>query len=137
MPWKERTQMSLRLEFVKFALAEDSNIAELCRRFDISRKTGYKWIKRYLQLGEAGLVHLGVVHKGLRHATLLLIPLVQQHPIAEHQRITGLEFMRPIDVVGVLEVVQPEDVGGEQAIGPHVPIGRKAKTTGMVEDGDT
>ncbi len=56
MPWKERTKMSLRLEFVKFALAQDSNIAELCRRFDISRKTGYKWIKRYLQLGEAGLV---------------------------------------------------------------------------------
>jgi transposase InsO family protein len=56
MPWKELTKMSLRLEFVKFALAQDSNIAELCRRFDISRKTGYKWIKRYLQLGEAGLV---------------------------------------------------------------------------------
>jgi len=47
--------MSLRLEFVKFALADGSNIADLCRRFDISRKTGYKWIKRYLQLGEAGL----------------------------------------------------------------------------------
>ena len=56
MPWKERTKMSLRLEFVKFALAQNSNVAELCRRFDISRKTGYKWIKRYLQLGEAGLV---------------------------------------------------------------------------------
>jgi len=55
MPWKESTKMSLRLEFVKFALADGSNIADLCRRFDISRKTGYKWIKRYLQLGEAGL----------------------------------------------------------------------------------
>lgn len=58
MPWKERTAMSLRLEFVKFALADGSNIAELCRRFDISRKTGYKWIKRYRQHGDAGLEDL-------------------------------------------------------------------------------
>lgn len=29
MPWKELTTMSLRLEFVKFALSDDSNIAEL------------------------------------------------------------------------------------------------------------
>jgi len=58
MPWKERTAMSLRLEFVKFALTDGSNIAELCRRFDISRKTGYKWIKRYRQHGDAGLADL-------------------------------------------------------------------------------
>jgi transposase InsO family protein len=58
MPWKERTKMSLRLEFVKFALADGSNIAELCRRFDISRKTGYKWIKRYRKHGDAGLADL-------------------------------------------------------------------------------
>ncbi len=56
MPWKEFTTMSLRLEFIKFALSDSANRAELCRRFNISRKTGYKWIKRYLQLGEAGLV---------------------------------------------------------------------------------
>lgn len=55
MPWKELTTMSLRFEFVKFALSDGSNIAELCRRFGISRKTGYKWIKRYLQHGYAGL----------------------------------------------------------------------------------
>ena len=58
MPWKERTAMSLRLEFVKFALADGSNIAQLCRRFDVSRKTGYKWIKRYRQHGDAGLADL-------------------------------------------------------------------------------
>lgn len=55
MPWKARTTMSLRLEFVKFALADASNIAALCRRFNISRKTGYKWIKRYRKQGYAGL----------------------------------------------------------------------------------
>ena len=55
MPWKEFTTMSLRLEFVKFALADSVNITELCRRFNISRKTGYKWITRFLQQGYKGL----------------------------------------------------------------------------------
>jgi transposase InsO family protein len=58
MPWKELTTMSLRFEFVKFALADGSNIAQLCRRFDISRKTGYKWINRFLREGYPGLADL-------------------------------------------------------------------------------
>jgi transposase InsO family protein len=42
--------MDVRREFVGLALAGDGerrNIALLCRRFGISRKTGYKWIGRY------------------------------------------------------------------------------------------
>jgi transposase InsO family protein len=46
MPWKEASPMSLRREFVQFALAPDRNLAELCRRFGISRKTAYKWLAR-------------------------------------------------------------------------------------------
>jgi transposase InsO family protein len=47
--------MSLRKEFVKFARAEGANISELCRRYGVSRKTGYKWLQRYAQQGEEGL----------------------------------------------------------------------------------
>jgi transposase InsO family protein len=47
--------MSLRHEFVTFALCSPSNISELCRRFGISRKTGYKWINRYVTDGYPGL----------------------------------------------------------------------------------
>ena len=47
--------MSLRSEFVKLALVDGSNISELCRRFDISRKTGYKWIERFCNQGYQGL----------------------------------------------------------------------------------
>jgi transposase InsO family protein len=35
-----------RAEFVRLALQADVNFSELCRRFDISRKTGYKWLSR-------------------------------------------------------------------------------------------
>jgi transposase InsO family protein len=36
----------LRHEFVSLARGEGANVAEVCRRFQISRVTGYKWLKR-------------------------------------------------------------------------------------------
>ena len=47
MPWKEITTMQLREEFVKLAQADGSNISLLCKRYSISRKTGYIWIERF------------------------------------------------------------------------------------------
>jgi transposase InsO family protein len=38
--------MFLRQEFVMFAARPDANVSALCRRFKISRKTGYKWLAR-------------------------------------------------------------------------------------------
>jgi transposase InsO family protein len=56
MPWTERDRMSLRLEFASLASQEGANVRELCRRYGISPKTGYKWLGRYRQEGQAGLV---------------------------------------------------------------------------------
>jgi transposase InsO family protein len=39
--------MSLRREFVELASGPDANVSLLCRRFGISRKTGYKWLARF------------------------------------------------------------------------------------------
>jgi len=55
MPWKENTTMSLRHEFSRLATQPRANISALARRFEISRKTAYKWIKRYLEEGPNGL----------------------------------------------------------------------------------
>ena len=55
MPWKHVTPMSQRKEFVELAMTEGANLTRLCARFDISRKTGYKWLARYELEGEAGL----------------------------------------------------------------------------------
>lgn len=46
MPWKEASEMSLRTEFVALAHRPGNTIAELCRRFSISRTTAYKWLAR-------------------------------------------------------------------------------------------
>jgi transposase InsO family protein len=55
MPWKEVSAVSLRLEFVTLASAEGANVRELCRRFLISPKTGYKWLARHRGAGPAAL----------------------------------------------------------------------------------
>lgn len=55
MPWHNRSKMSLKLEFVMLADQEEANMSALCRRFDISRKTGYKWLNRYREEGREGL----------------------------------------------------------------------------------
>ncbi len=55
MPWKLLTPMSQRKEFVSLVQTDGANMARLCRRFEISRKIGYKWLARYRATGEAGL----------------------------------------------------------------------------------
>ncbi|MCS3638182.1 helix-turn-helix domain-containing protein [Salinibacter ruber] len=47
--------MSLKLEFTKLADKADANMSALCRRFNISRPTGYKWLARYRKEGQEGL----------------------------------------------------------------------------------
>lgn len=56
MPWSPRNTMSLRHEFVLLAQSPGSNRRELCRRFNISPQTGYKWLARFATEGDAGLV---------------------------------------------------------------------------------
>ncbi len=55
MPWGNVTVFELRQEFVSLAGVEGANISELCRRFGISRKTGYKWLGRYASGQEEAL----------------------------------------------------------------------------------
>lgn len=44
--------MSQRKKFIDDYLARQDSVTELCRRHGISRKTGYKWIDRFLGGGE-------------------------------------------------------------------------------------
>src|SRR4051812_28282747 len=52
MPWKETNPMNQRQPFCKKATARGVNMSELCREYEISRKTGHKWKARYLKQGE-------------------------------------------------------------------------------------
>ena len=51
MPWKESDAMSERIHFVVAALSGNGTFSDLCRQYGISRKTGYKWLRRYREVG--------------------------------------------------------------------------------------
>jgi putative transposase len=55
MSWKEICPMDERMSFLVQVNESDESFAALCRRYEISRKTGYKWIARYEQEGPPGL----------------------------------------------------------------------------------
>ena len=58
LPWKETSVESERLQFIERHSAGEETVAELCGKFGISRKTGYKLIGRYEAYGEGGLLDL-------------------------------------------------------------------------------
>ena len=45
MPWEQKTVIEQREDFV-LAAQECSNFSALCRKWGISRKSGYKWVQR-------------------------------------------------------------------------------------------
>ena len=47
MPWQETSLMDQRTQFIADYLRGLQTVTELADRFDISRKTAYKWIDRY------------------------------------------------------------------------------------------
>ena len=54
MPWKESVLMDERMKFIGHLL-EGEKMAEVCRKFGISRRTGYKFWERYKKMGLEGL----------------------------------------------------------------------------------
>ena len=55
MPFQPKTVMDQKLELIQMSKAGSISFSELCRRLEITRKTGYKWLKRYQECGESGL----------------------------------------------------------------------------------
>lgn len=56
MPWRELLLMDQRVQFIADYQRDVFDVADLARRYGISRKTAYKWIDRYAAGGPAGLV---------------------------------------------------------------------------------
>ena len=55
MPWRDASPMDQRTQFIADHLRDTLSITELCELYGIARKTGYKWIDRYLRDGPSGL----------------------------------------------------------------------------------
>jgi len=57
MSWSIRGLRDARIEFVMVAREADASMSLACREFGISRKTGYKWLRRYNTSGLDGLIN--------------------------------------------------------------------------------
>jgi putative transposase len=55
MPWRETAPMAERMRFVTDWERDLYSMVELCDRYGVSRKTGYKWLTRYEADGPDGL----------------------------------------------------------------------------------
>jgi transposase InsO family protein len=85
MPWKECGVREERFRFVDEWNSGDWNMAELCRIYGVTRKTGYKWVERYELGGMDGLRDLS--RAPLRHSNEIpekveeqVIAVREEHP---------------------------------------------------------
>lgn len=82
MPWKDKTVEEIRKEFAE-AAKDCTNFSSLCREFNITRKTGYKWLDRYEKAGELSdrsRRPLVTVNKTPEETELLIIEKRCEHP---------------------------------------------------------
>src|ERR1700733_12507043 len=56
MPWKKVLPMEEKLSFILKVKERERSFAALCDEFEVSRRTGYRWWRRYQVQGLAGLV---------------------------------------------------------------------------------
>ena len=110
MSWKESDRVSERLEFVKLAGVEGANIAALCRRFGVSRKTGYKWLQRFNDDGKVGLQDKSrkpacSPGKTCDEIEKLVVDLRQQHPAWG-----GRTLRKRLEVLGHKDLPSPSSI---------------------------
>ena len=55
MGWMETGVVEERMRFVIAAEKQEESFAALCRRFEVSRRVGYKWLARFEDAGVEGL----------------------------------------------------------------------------------
>ncbi len=56
MPWQVKPMSDIRLAFIHHVLTLGKSVTHSCRQFDISRKTGYKWLDRYHEDPDSPLI---------------------------------------------------------------------------------
>jgi transposase InsO family protein len=94
MPWMETTPVTERERFIEAWGGGQTPIAELARAFGISRKTAYKWIKRFTAEGRIGLKDRSRARRTQRRTTRdarrAVVGARRAHPTWGPRKIRGL-----------------------------------------------
>ncbi len=110
MPWKSCSIMESRLEFVLLAERGGVSVAELCRRFGISRQTGHAYLRRHREAGVAGLADRSRRPEG---SPRQCAPAIEELVVAlrrEHPAWGGRKLARRLRDLGVSGVPAPSTV---------------------------
>jgi transposase InsO family protein len=129
MPWNTKDTMSLREEFVLLAQLEGANRRELCRRFGISPQTAYKWLARYAQQGQLGLIEQPRRPKNSPRLTdaqieQTVIELRKQHPawggrkLSQRLKDLGYTSLAPSTITNILHRHNLIDPQASEAAAP-------------------
>ncbi len=110
MGWKEFSIMSQRTEFVTLALKESTSFSDLCRRFGISRKTGYKFLYRYIEEGLNGLHDRSRRPRSSPNATDSEVEKLILEFRDEHPPWGGRKLKRRLEDMGYTEVPSPSTI---------------------------
>jgi transposase InsO family protein len=86
--------MDARMSFLVQVNESDESFSALCRRFGISRKTGYKWCGRYEAYGPSGLEDRSPVAVHSPHAVAaeqvdIIVGLRKEHPFWGPKKLLG------------------------------------------------
>jgi putative transposase len=95
MPWRESCAMDERMRFITDHMTAGWSMTELCEQYEISRKTGYKWLDRYRSCGSAGLAersHAPLVHGRVTpaHLAAAIVGLRHERPSWGPRKIVAL-----------------------------------------------
>src|SRR5882672_4894137 len=85
MPWLETSLMEQRERFIRDHRLDLYPMLELCVRYGISRKTGYKWLARFEDAGRRGLqdrsrAPLQCPHRIAEDVATVICAARRQHP---------------------------------------------------------
>ena len=136
MPWQETLLMDQRVQFIADYQRDVFDVADLARRFRISRKTAYKWIDRYDAAGPAGLVDRSRRPGHCPNETpapivAAFIELRGRHPTCGAKKLLKILGTReptwalPPGVLSVISSIAPDSSPCRGAARcPHIPAGR-------------
>ena len=85
MPWSETTPMDQKTQFIADYLRGELGMTELCELYGIARKTGYKFVERYLRAGPEALEErsrkpLNHPNQTPEHIVQAILEMRRRHP---------------------------------------------------------
>lgn len=111
MPWKETAAVNERVKFFVAWQEGTESIAALCRRFGVSRRTGYKWLKRGMdgldQLADRPSAPGSTPHKTPVRVERAVVALRKKYPLWGPKKLAALLASQEPD----LPVPAPSTIG--------------------------